>query len=470
MSPENTLVPAARGPLIPRATGELAARLACSAAVTDAGRDLRTQDVSGWLDSRRAAHSFTVDRIPFADLDAWSFAPETGNLGHRSGRFFTIEGLRVTVEDGVVPEWEQPIINQPEIGVLGILAKKFDGVLHFLMNAKMEPGNPNLLQLSPTVQATRSNYTRQHQGTGVKFIEYFLEPRRGRVLTDVLQSEHGSWFHRKFNRNMIVETFDDVPPDDDFRWLTVGQIGVLLQDSNIVNMDARTVLACVSPGRGESRALLSDTALLSWITEQRSRHLVTARRIPLRGVTGWTRGDDVITHDEGRYFSVVAVRVRAGNREVTSWTQPLFAPHGLGVNAFLVRQVDGVPHLLARARVEAGLFTTTELGPTVQCTPSNYAHLPSENRPAFLDLVLGANRERILYEAVHSEEGGRFLAAQSRYLFVTVDESEAPLVPPAGYQWVTLGQLRDLARHGGYVNVQARTLLACLNTGAVRCV
>lgn len=469
MSPETTTVPAARSPLIPRVTGELAARLDRSAAVTDAGRDLGTRDVSAWLDACLAAHVFEVDRIPFADLDAWSFDPETGNLGHRSGRFFTVEGLRVEVEDGPVPEWEQPIINQPEIGILGILAKEFDGVLHFLMHAKMEPGNPNLLQLSPTVQATRSNYTRQHQGAAVKFIEYFLEPRRGRVLADVLQSEHGSWFHHKFNRNMIVETLDDVPPDDDFRWLTVGQIGVLLQDSNVVNMDARTVLACVFPGQGESRALLPDTALLSWITEQRSRHQVTARRVPLRGITGWTRGDHAITHDAGRYFSVVVVRVRAGNREVTSWTQPLFAPHGLGVAAFLVRRIDGVPHLLVHARVEAGFLSTTELGPTVQYTPSNYAHLPRESRPPFLDLVLNADRKRILYEAVHSEEGGRFLNAQSRYLFVKVDESEVPLVPPAGYQWVTPGQVRDLARHGGYVNVQARTLLACINTGAVRC-
>ena len=174
MLPETTMVPAARGPLIPRATGELAARLARSGAVTDVGHDLRTRDVSAWLGSRRTAHVFQVDRIPFADLDAWSFAPETGNLKHRSGRFFTVEGLHVAVEDGPVPEWEQPIISQPEIGVLGILAKKFDGVLHFLMHAKMEPGNPNLLQLSPTVQATRSNYTRQHRGAGVQFIEYIL--------------------------------------------------------------------------------------------------------------------------------------------------------------------------------------------------------------------------------------------------------------------------------------------------------
>ncbi|CAM5359048.1 GDP-mannose 4,6-dehydratase [Streptomyces cyaneofuscatus] len=88
------------------------------------------------------------------------------------------------------PAWHQPIIVQPEVGILGILVKEFDGVPHFLMQAKMEPGNSNLLQISPTVQATRSNYTKAHKGADVRYLEYFRGPRQGRVLADVLQSEH----------------------------------------------------------------------------------------------------------------------------------------------------------------------------------------------------------------------------------------------------------------------------------------
>ncbi|WP_394353797.1 NDP-hexose 2,3-dehydratase family protein [Nocardiopsis mwathae] len=39
-----------------------------------------------------------------------------------------------------------------------------------------------------------------------------------------------------------------------------------------------------------------------------------------------------------------------------------------------------------------------------------------------------------------------------------------PLAPPPGYAWVTPAQLTSLVRHTSYVNVKARTLLACLNT------
>ncbi|GAA0896676.1 MULTISPECIES: NDP-hexose 2,3-dehydratase family protein [Streptomyces violaceusniger group] len=444
---------------------DLPHRFARSATAAE-GAHLRTEEVPGWLDGRRAAHRFQVDRIPFAQLDGWSFQEGTGNLVHRSGRFFTVEGLRVTTTHGPHRQWHQPIINQTEIGILGILVKEFDGVPHLLMQAKMEPGNPNLLQLSPTVQATRSNYTKAHRGADVRYLDYFTDRSRGRVLADVLQSEHGSWFYRKSNRNMIVEALDEVPPHEDFCWLTLGQVAELLHRDNVINMDARTVLACAPFADAEGVAMHSDTELLSWFTSERTRHDVQAERIPLNQVPGWERGERSIDHEDGRYFSVVSVSVHAGNREVTGWTQPLFEPRGLGVTAFLTRRIGGVPHLLAHARVEGGFADTVELGPTVQCTPSNHEHLTA--RPPFLDAVLSADPSRIRYEALHSEEGGRFLNAESRYLFVEADETDAPLQAPPGYLWVTPLQLSRLVRHNHYLNVQARTLLSCLTSGAVR--
>lgn len=457
------MTPQLTGPVLvaprPRDNAELPGRLALSAATTE-GAHLSLEEFPGWLADRDRAHAFEVRRIPFAELDAWSFDPATGDLGHRTGRFFTVRGLRAHSADGPVPTWRQPVIDQPEVGILGILAKEFGGVLHFLMQAKMEPGNPNLLQLSPTVQATRSNYTRVHQGAPVRYLEHFRSPER--VVADTLQSEHGSWFYRKANRNLIVETDAEVEPHDDFCWLTLGQIHALLRRDNVVNMDSRTVLSCLPFPDPAPGALHSDTELLSWITGERSRHDVSAELIPLNEVAGWVREEDRVRHEHERYFDVVAVAVRAGSREVSSWTQPLFRPRGLGVTAFLTRRIGGIPHYLAQAKVEGGFLDTVELAPTVQCVPGNVAHLPPERRPRFLDTVLSAPPERIRYSAVHAEEGGRFLDAESRYLVVEATPDEAPLVPPEGFRWVTAGQLTWLVRHAHYINVQARTLLACL--------
>ncbi|WP_328538801.1 NDP-hexose 2,3-dehydratase family protein [Streptomyces sp. NBC_00344] len=461
----------------PREPVSVGERIAASASVTEGL--LSTWEFHNWFTGRRKAGRFSVERVPFSELRGWSFEPDTGNLVHSSGRFFSVEGLHVTTDDGPHKEWYQPIIKQPEVGILGILVKEFDGVLHFLMQAKMEPGNRNLLQLSPTVQATRSNYTKVHKGTDVKYIQYFTGAERGRILADVLQSEHGSWFYHKSNRNMIVEVDGDVPLDEDFCWLTLGQISELLHLDNLVNMDSRTVLGCLPAygaddvgGDGFSRslarsrspragALLSDVDLLSWFTAERSRYDVRAERIPLDDVPDWTRDEFRIGKDDGRWFNVVAVEVQAGNREVTSWTQPLIEPSSRGVAAFVTRSFDGVLHVLANAKIEGGFLDTVELAPTVQCSPDNFDGL--DFRPPFLDLVLSAPAERIRYDTIHSEEGGRFLYAENRYLVVEADENEAPVEPPAGYQWVTISQLTALIKHGHYVNVQARTLLACLN-------
>ncbi|UED87190.1 NDP-hexose 2,3-dehydratase family protein [Streptomyces profundus] len=455
--------PAGSGPVLrSRREPSVAARFASSAATTE-GADLSTEDVSGWLTERAGANRFRVDPVPFAELDGWSFEPGTGNLRHRSGGFFSVEGVRVHKDSGVHREWEQPIICQPEVGILGILVKEFDGVLHCLMQAKMEPGNVNLLQLSPTVQATRSNYRRVHKGAKVKYIDFFTEPERGRVLVDSMQSEHGSWFYRKSNRNMIVEAIGEVPEDADYRWLTFGQIAALLHQDNVINMDSRTVLACAPLPDGEEGALHTDAELRSWITEARCRREVRAELMPLDEVRDWKRGDESIDHDDGRYFRVLGVSVEAGNREVTGWSQPLLQPHGLGVTAFLTRRFEGVLHVLTHARAEAGLRSPAEFSPTVQSTPRNHAHHPPERRPLFLDQVIDADPGRVWYEAVHSEEGGRFRNAESRYLLVHADEAETALAPPAEFRWVTPGQLTSLAQHGHYVNVEARTLLACLN-------
>ncbi|MFD7923248.1 NDP-hexose 2,3-dehydratase family protein [Streptomyces sp. NPDC059740] len=447
----------------------LRAGLALSRSHTAPGQDPRTRDVAGWLESRSRAHHFDVRRIGFDRLRGWAFDPDTGDLRHESGRFFSVGGLAVCVDEGE-RQWRQPIIHQPDVGILGILVKRFQGVPHLLMQAKMEPGNPNVVQLSPTVQATRSNYSRVHRGSGVRYVEYFTDPARGRVLADVLQSEHGSWFYRKANRNMVVETDEDVAGHPDFLWLTLGQLGRLLREDLVVNMDARSVLAClpVAHPDEDTTAWYDDTELLSWFTGERARRRLTAERIGLAQVPEWIREPASIRHRTRRYFEVVAVEVEAGSREVRGWTQPLFAPRGLGVTAFLTRRIAGVPHLLVHARVEGGFLDTVELGPTVQYTPVNHPDHHGARRPPFLDLVRAAPRAAVRYEAFHSEEGGRFLGAVSRYAFLDADLAGAPWEPPPGYQWVTPGQLGGLARHGHYVNVQARTLLSCLTTGAVR--
>ena len=85
-----------------------------------------TDEIVDWIERRNQEVDVRVDEVPFADLRGWHFEAETGNLVHDSGKFFSIVGIDVRANIGNEQRWTQPIINQPEVGYLGIICKEFD--------------------------------------------------------------------------------------------------------------------------------------------------------------------------------------------------------------------------------------------------------------------------------------------------------------------------------------------------------
>jgi oxidase EvaA len=106
-----------------------------------------TDSIIDWIDQCNTNTNVKLEKVDLLDLNNWNFGPD--KISHVSGKFFSILGIQIEghVNDQHV-HWEQPIINQPEIGYLGIICREFDGVLHFLLQAKIEPGNVNKVQLS----------------------------------------------------------------------------------------------------------------------------------------------------------------------------------------------------------------------------------------------------------------------------------------------------------------------------------
>ncbi|GAA3725896.1 NDP-hexose 2,3-dehydratase family protein [Streptomyces tremellae] len=445
-----------------RAIPSLQQALAVSARAADSSVTPNAE-FDRWFAECRSERGFKVHRIPFGKLRGWGFDPGTGTLAHDSGRFFSVTGLRI---DADTPHgtWEQPILVQREIGILGLLVKEFDGVLHFLMQAKLEPGNEDAVRLSPTIQATRSNYTGVHRGRPIPYLEHFVPPHSATALVDTLQSERGAWFLRKRNRHMVVAAMDEVPEHEDFRWLTLGQLHALMSRDNTLSMEACSVLACL-PGRsknGSPGALHPLGSVISSLVEIKARCEVGQHRKPLNEVAYWHRDDEEISRADGRYFKVIAAEVHADNREILHWTQPLIAPAPGGVASLLTRTFAGVRHVLLHARVEAGSLDIAEFGPTVQCTPSNYRDVPSGRRPRFLDRALAPDPGTVLYDAALSEEGARFHHAGSRYRIIDVGDDLA--LVPDGFVWASPHQVEDLLLHGYYVNMQARVLMAALHS------
>ncbi|MGY6250758.1 NDP-hexose 2,3-dehydratase family protein [Bosea thiooxidans] len=448
-----------------------------------------TQQVLGWLQERNRQVKVSVDRIPFSRMSSWAFDAERRRLAHSSGSFFSIDGINVQTNAGPVQDWDQPIINQPEIGYLGVITKVFNGTLYFLLQAKIEPGNVNNVQLSPTLQATKSNYTRIHKGKSPNYLDYFTDRRRCEILLDQLQSDQGARFLKKRNRNIIIKADADIEILDDFCWLTLGQIKELMGIDNVVNMDTRTVISGISYGNhldetvrfynlvnrssdtvgtrllaselNAEVALHTTDEIIHWFTHLKTRYDLLVRPLPLKSVRDWIIEDDCIRHKDEKFFRVIGVHVEIANREVTGWDQPIIEPMNEGICAFIAKEIKGVIHFLVQAKVESGNFDILEMAPTVQCITSSYDNTTSRRTLPYLSevLTLATDGKSVIYDTLQSEEGGRFYREQNRNVIIMADD-DFPEETPENYIWMTLNQLKIFNKFNNYLNIQARSLIA----------
>lgn len=469
-------------------------------ALTDYNPFNTTSQIKDWLSFLNKDQYFQVGRISLAKLRKWSFNKDTEDLEHDTGGFFSIRGLSVKTNRGGIRKWSQPIIYQPEFGILGIITKKINGILYFLMQAKAEPGNINTFQLAPTVQATESNYVRLHGGKKTPYIDYFLGQKKAQVLIDQLQSEQGARFFTKRNRNIIIRLRDneDIKLTPNHRWVTLGQIHALLQQDNIVNMDTRSVISAINfePEKSSSVAYVDPAILfgclknsaivtkpvskfgimlmisshsnsktkhsmedlLRKITSEKFKTVLERQLIPLGNVKGWIKTPSEIYHKDRKYFSVIGVRIKTENREVPSWDQPIIQQRQSGIVGFVAKEIDGVLHFLLQLKMEIGVMDLLEIAPTVQCITDNYI---LDDMPLYADKFIKKNNLVSLVDSYQSEEGGRFYRESNRNVILLADKN-FPESEPSSFMWATLKQIKEFIKFNNFVNVEARSLLSCL--------
>lgn len=457
------------------------------------GAVISTAQVLSWMKKQNKEVQTKIEQVPLSQLKGWEYRDD--KICHNSGKFFSIDGIRISTNYRNVATWDQPIINQPEIGFLGFIVKKIKGVYHFLIQAKIEPGNLNVVQLSPTLQATRSNYTCVHKGSAPNYLEYFNGEKKVSVLVDQLQSEQGARFLHKRNRNIIVEVDKDENIDikDNFIWVTLGQIKELLRYPNVVNMDTRTVISCIQFGNYSEHSLELITAIqnlnkdmqtkpesflysvlshdnhlhdiidiVKWMTALKFKYLLDVNPIGISEMSNWTYDGTTIFHEDKKYFDVIGVNVQIGNREVVAWDQPMVRSAQKGLMAFIVKKINGIYHFLVQAKLEAGNFDIVEMAPTVQCLTGNYRKGENEYTIPYLEDVLNAPKENIWYSTYQSEEGGRFFKEQNLNMIVEVGD-EFSLQVEENYCWMTLNQLLSFVTYNNYLNIAARSLLSAIS-------
>lgn len=441
------------------------------------------EDVDRWIRKQRESPSLRAEVVPLDRTAGWNIDSATGNISHASGRFFSITGVAVRHRTGADElEWDQPMIDQPEIGILGILAKRIGGVLHFCLQAKEEPGTVHSVQLSTTVQATYSNYTRVHGGALPAFVHYFLDPPKERILFAKLQTEDGGRFLFKSNRNMIVlvEDHDLTTLPEGFIWLTLRQISRLVRTDNLIHACCRSVLAGVFSGAmpggsgrvgapertvpsSDTRRTWSDYAgVVQWIDDRKTGNHISQKRVSLNSLHDWHADEHGhFVHRRKRYFRIIGLRVSSGNREVGSWCQPILDNVAPGIIGMLVRNGKNGMEYLLQTKAEPGNRSIVQIGPTVQFTQENYLGNEQAQKPFLFDEFQNPREFIPLAESRQSEEGARFFREEHVHRVLMLPPHRTLDLPP-DYRWLTADQMRFLMHLGEQVNSCCRSILACL--------
>ena len=445
------------------------------------GKVNTTSELLEWIEDLNRNTLVNIRECSINDSSFWFYDDYNGEILNRKRSFFSIKGMR-RFEDGEFTG-EQPIIIQPEIGYLGIICREIDGVLHFLMQAKIEPGNVNSVQISPTIQATKSNFTRAHGGKLPTYFELFEHSDRYEIIYDQIQSEQATRFYKKRNRNMIMIVNEDFAIYPNFRWMTLGQIKKLMEIDNLVNMDTRTVLSGIplltygipNEEKNELSNYFMDEPLfrsifeadpqetLPWIYQKLNNYKmfrdVKLATVPLNQLVDWKVDDHGITCKKQANFMVRYYDIEIAGREVQHWSQPLFKAIGMATFGLLSCVIDGRRQYLVKVKPEIGSFDKAELGPSVQWEPSHYLYNDDDVEKLFREKY--ESGQGIMVKVILSEEGGRFYHEQNSNVIIEIGRNELPSVPK-DYIWADYATLNYLVQVNNCLNIQLRNLLSLI--------
>lgn len=440
-----------------------------------------TEELLNWIKQLNKSTYVNISECSINDSSMWFYDDYNGEVLNRKRSFFSIKGMRYFINNEFITE--QPIIIQPEIGYLGIICKVIGGVLNFLMQAKIEPGNVNCVQISPTIQATKSNFMRAHGGKLPQYFECFEKSYRYNVIYDQIQSEQATRFYKKRNRNMIMLVDGDIEVYPNFKWMTLGQIKKMMEIDNLVNMDTRTVLSGLpfnlelisSSQLEEIQSLFKDKYLyssifmaepaesmmniLKKINNYKMFKNVIVTTVPLNQLVDWNVDEYGITCKKQADFMVRYYDIEISGREVRKWTQPLFKAIGIATFGMITKIEDGTRKFLVKIKPEIGSFDIAEIGPTIQWEATHYLYNDDPIEKLFRKRV--EQRKGIITDVVLSEEGGRFYHEQNRNVIIEVPDTDLTDLPME-YAWTDYKTLNYFIQVNNCLNIQLRNLLSLL--------
>ncbi len=415
-----------------------------------------------WFNLQKKKQQISCKIKYLKDLKYWLINDNL--IHHSSGKFFKIVGIDVK-SNTRGKNWDQPIIVQKESGILGIIKDKFQN--RYLLQAKVEPGNKNKLQLSPTVQATKSNYTRVHGGKKIPYLNFFLKNKNNFIS----QFEQGYRYLYKSNYNSLLITKKNIKVLNNYYWLDMKDIIKIIKKRSIFNMDTISVFSTFINKEKLDVPLHSMNEILKWLSKKDKIFYLSVKIKPLNKLRDWKVGNDKIEHKNKNHFSVVGINVKSNKREIKEWDQPIIKGKKLALAGFIICYFNKTKHYLCRYNKKPGLKKST-----LSCSvnTSDIINYKTNNKlSSFQNYLINnfflkksSKRFKVVYENILSDEGGRFYNCEIKYKALLINKNFI-LKLPNDYIWISQNQVIKMIQRKK-IDIEARLLFGCINIEKIK--
>lgn len=204
------------------------------------------QDIIQWITSLKFKYELDVTPVGISEMQNWIYDGNT--IHHESSKYFDVMGCRVEIGNREVVSWDQPMVRSAQEGLMGFIVKKINGIYHFLVQAKLESGNFDIVEMAPTVQCLTGNYRKGKNEYTIPYLEQILNAPKDKIWYSSYQSEEGGRFFQEQNLNIIVEVGEEFPieVEENYCWLTLNQMLSFVTYNNYLNIAARSLLSAIS--------------------------------------------------------------------------------------------------------------------------------------------------------------------------------------------------------------------------------
>ena len=414
-----------------------------------------------WFNSQKKLNRIKIKTKKLNDLENWNYSKKL--IFHSSQRFFKIVGIEVK-SNFAGKNWDQPIIVQKEKGILGIIKNK--KTKKYLLQAKVEPGNKNKLQLSPTVQATKSNYQRIHGGKKTSYLNIFKTNK----IKFITQPEQGYRYLFKFNKNALVEIKKKIKILKNFYWFSKEDLKYLIKRKSVLNMDTVSVFSSFIKKNTIDLPLKKMNEINNWIIQNDKIFKLKIKVKPLANLINWKVKSDTITHKNNKHFSVVGINIICNNREIKEWDQPIIKGKRLAFAGYLIKEFNKTDHYLCKYNKKPGLKKST-LSCTVNTSDldnfNTNNHLISFEKKMIRDFFFNKKKKvKKIFDNILSDEGGRFFHCEIKYKALKL-LNKTKVKIPSNYFWISQNQMIEMIKRKK-LDIEARLLFGCVNIDKIK--